>query len=376
MITSDIQEFSRLLKAKSPILALDFGTKKIGVAVSTPERTMSIPISVIGTEIKDILPTIERYKPCAIVIGMPINMNGSAAESSNLVYNFAKTIYDAFSLPIFLQDERLTSKAATSLLKSAGMSRKDRDKIDDKIAASMILDTVLETIKTLTKQSALPEGFCYLKDMDSTILQDIRYAGKNNFIGEPVDGYETPEAVMTYQAAEKLVALQRELRDEGMSLLIYEAYRPKRALTHFANWAANHEEEMKDLYYPRIDKSKVFELGYISSRSRHCSGSTIDLTIIEQESQSQIVAEPRVLSDGFLFTNLNDGSVDMGCHFDFFDIASWHDSDLITADQLAWRNFLRRRMEQYGFRSYRKEWWHYELIDDPFEGQYFDFKLI
>ncbi|MBP7190069.1 MAG: hypothetical protein KA998_02340 [Rickettsiaceae bacterium] len=66
----------------------------------------------------------------------------------------------------------------------------------------------------------------------------------------------------------------------------------------------------------------------------------------------------------------------MGCHFDFFDLASWHDSDLITKEQLAWRNFLRKKMEQYGFRAYRKEWWHYELIDDPFEGQYFDFKLL
>lgn len=379
MITSNIQEFCKFLKKSFPIVSLDFGERKIGVAVSNKEHTMSLPIDVIENNITSISETVMKYNPCAIVIGLPVNMDGSTENSSiDKVHNFAKSIYEKLSLPIFLQDERLTSKTADNLLKDLGLSRKNRNKIDDKIAASMILDSALGNIRN-AKISNLHEGFKYIKDLDSSILQDIRYASKNNFIGEEVCGYISPEAVLTIEAAERLCELQHELLKSDLSLLIYDAYRPRRAVESFVEWSKNFDDQrMKDIYYPRIEKSTICDSGYISPRSRHSSGSTVDLTLVDLSSNysGKIVEESRRLRDGFEFTNLNDGSIDMGCFFDLFDILSHHDSDLVEEKQLKWRNFLRDKMREHGFKSYSKEWWHYELENEPFEGKYFDFLIL
>lgn len=379
MITSNIQEFCKYLKKSAPILSLDFGEKKIGVAVSNKDHTMSLPIDVIENNIIYISEIVTKYNPCAIVIGLPVNMDGTRANSGiDKVHNFAQSIYERLSLPIFLQDERLTSKTADNLLKDLGLSRKDRNKMDDKIAASMILDSVLGNISK-AKISNLPEGFRYLKDLESSILQDIRYASKNNFIGEEICGYISPEAVLTIEAGERLCELQQELLKSDLSLLIYDAYRPVPAVESFVNWVKDfNDQKMKDIYYPRIEKSTICDAGYISPRSRHSSGSTVDLTIVDLNSNysKKITEEMRILSDGFKFFHLNDGSIDMGSFFDLFDIASHHDSSLVTEDQLKWRNFLREKMRSFGFKSYSKEWWHYELEDEPFEGKYFDFLIL
>lgn len=117
MITSDIQEFCRLLKDSSPILSIDFGTKKLGIAVSTPNRTMSIIIGIIAPEVQLLKPILAQYKPCAIVMGLPVNMDGSSSTQNIVVEKFATKLHNSFALPIFLQDERLTSRAATNLLK-------------------------------------------------------------------------------------------------------------------------------------------------------------------------------------------------------------------------------------------------------------------
>lgn len=377
MITPNIQEFYQQLKDSSPILALDFGTKKLGVAVSTPNRSMSIIVGIIEPDLRNLEPILKQYKPCAIVLGLPVNMDGSASTQAAIVQNFAKKLYDAFSLPIFLQDERLTSRAAGNLLKDLGLNRKARDQRDDQVAAAIILDTALETLNK-TKISRLPEGFVYLSDIDSSILQDIRYASEQNFVGAKITGYHTKEAILTLEAATKLHLLQQELQEEGLSLVVYDAYRPCKAVAHFEQWAKDHSaQQMKELYYPRVDKEKIFDLGYIVEKSYHSSGSTIDLTIIEEGSQyhHEPLALERTSNDGFTFTYLYDGTIDMGGHFDLFDLLSHHDSAMITAEQLKWRNFLRSKMQKYGFRAVQNEWWHYELIDEPFKGKYFDFDV-
>lgn len=379
MITSNIQEFCKYLKKSHPILSLDFGEKKIGVALSNKDHTMSLPIDVIENNIIYISAIVTKYNPCAIVIGLPVNMDGTQENSGiDKVHNFAKYLYAKLSLPIFLQDERLTSKTADNLLRDLGLSRKNRNKMDDKIAASMILESALGNISKV-KMSNIPEGFTYLKDLDNSILQDIRYASKSNFIGEEICGYISPEAVLTIEAAERLCELQQELLESDLSLLVYDAYRPVPAVQNFIAWVKDFDDQkMKYIYYPRIEKSTICDSGYISPRSRHSSGSTVDLSLVDLNSNysKKIIEEMRVFRDGFKFTNLNDGSIDMGSFFDLFDIASNHDSNLITEDQLKWRNFLRKKMNAYGFRSYSKEWWHYELEDEPFEGRYFDFLIL
>lgn len=379
MITSNIQEFCKFLTKSSPILSLDFGEKKIGVAVSNKEHTMSLPIDVIANNIENILEIVLKYNPCGIVIGLPVNMDGTMENNAiEKVQNFAKNLYDKLSIPIFLQDERLTSKTADNLLKDLGLSRKDRNKIDDKIAAAMILESALSNISK-AKYNNLPSGFKYLKDLDSSILQDIRYASKNNFIGKEITGYNSPEAILSIEASERLCILQQELLKSDLSLLIYDAYRPMQAVQEFTNWVKDFaDQKMKNIYYPRIEKTTICDSGYISPRSRHSSGSTVDLTIVDLNGNysKQITIETRELKDGFKFTHLDDGSVDMGAFFDLFDVASHHDSNLITEEQLKWRNFLRDKMHAHGFKSYSKEWWHYELKDEPFAGEFFDFFIL
>ena len=207
MITSDIQEFCRLLKDSSPILSIDFGTKKLGVAVSTPNRTMSIIVGIIEPKLNLLIPILEQYKPCAIVMGLPVNMDGTSSSQHAIVQNFATKLYNAFSLPIFLQDERLTSRAASNLLKDLGLNRKERDKRDDQVAAAIILDTALESINK-TNINTLPEGFVYLHDIDSSIIQNIQYATAQNFVGSKITGYNNNKAIVTLEAALKLQLIQ------------------------------------------------------------------------------------------------------------------------------------------------------------------------
>lgn len=151
MITYNIQDFFSTIPKNGKIISIDFGTKKLGIAVSNDERTMSLPLSVISANFNNLLDIIKLQNPSAMVIGMPVNMDGSASTSTEMVNNFAKQLFTATNLTILLQDERLTSKAATQLLKEAGVKRRVRDAVDDCIAACMILDTVLARCANINK---------------------------------------------------------------------------------------------------------------------------------------------------------------------------------------------------------------------------------
>ena len=152
MITSDIQEFCHNLGDFGLILGIDFGTKKLGIAISNPERTMSLPISIIPHEIHQIESTIKQYKPLGIVVGLPVNMDGTMGAQAELVRKFAQKLLCNFGLPIFLQDERLTTRAAGNALRVLGLNRKQRDERDDQVAAAMILETTLASIARWNSQ--------------------------------------------------------------------------------------------------------------------------------------------------------------------------------------------------------------------------------
>lgn len=154
MITETLQEFYQLLPINCSILAVDYGTKKIGIAISNQERTIAMPVQIIheinqNSQIQAILTYVKTYSACAIVLGLPINMQGQVTAQTEIVIKFAVEVSKLTDLPIYLQDERLTSKAANSLLKSFGIKRKERNNNDDLIAASMILETVLDSMKRL-----------------------------------------------------------------------------------------------------------------------------------------------------------------------------------------------------------------------------------
>ncbi|AFC69568.1 crossover junction endodeoxyribonuclease RuvA [Rickettsia amblyommatis] len=152
MIIKNLQEFYRLLIPNAPLIAIDYGSKKLGIALSNQERSIAMPLNTI-TEIKIVITAllniIEKYKVCGVIIGLPIDMSGAVTEQTNIVMKFAEELAKSINLPIYLQDERLTTKAANNFLKSLGVKRKDRNNNDDAVAASMILETVLDSIKNI-----------------------------------------------------------------------------------------------------------------------------------------------------------------------------------------------------------------------------------
>jgi putative Holliday junction resolvase len=152
MITKNLQEFHQLLLPKFPLIALDYGTKKIGIAISNQERTIAMPVQSIPenkAQISSIMQLIAKYRACGIVIGLPVNMRGEIGEQAKVVLKFAANFAKNTNIPIYLQDERLTTKAANNFLKSFGIKRKERNNNDDIIAASMILETTLDSINRI-----------------------------------------------------------------------------------------------------------------------------------------------------------------------------------------------------------------------------------
>ena len=205
------------------------------------------------------------------------------------------------------------------------------------------------------KKRALPEGFVYVDDVIPSARFDIRYFGENNFVGRRIDGYKAPFAILSREAAEALKRVSDDLAELGYGLLIFDGYRPQKAVDDFAAWSLDPSDaKMKEQYYPEVDKSRLFELGYIASRSGHTRGSTVDLTLVRLDTGEE---------------------VDMGGPFDFFGPVSHHGTDLVTEEQTANRNILKEAMEKHGFAAYDQEWWHYTLKPEPYPDTYFDFDV-
>jgi D-alanyl-D-alanine dipeptidase len=198
-------------------------------------------------------------------------------------------------------------------------------------------------------------GFVLLSDVVPHIVQEIRYFSTYNFVGERVDGYEEPVALLTREAARALKAVSNEMMVKGYRLKVFDAYRPVTAVKHFLLWAIEDEDvRMKPYFYPDIDKQDAFEMGYIAKQSSHSRGSTIDLTLLDMKTGKE---------------------VDMGGPFDLFSEVSHPDYRGITDEQYANRMLLRAAMERNGFEPYECEWWHFRLADEPFPDTYFNFPV-
>lgn len=226
--------------------------------------------------------------------------------------------------------------------------------------------------------SHLPSGFVYLNQIDSTIVQHLMYYGDLNFMGRRIDGYKAPKVIVTEKAALHLKMVQDDLRNDNYSLVIYDAYRPQKAVEHVWQWSQDLSDQiMKPFYYPYIDKRDAFKLGYIARKSGHTRGSTVDLTIIKLG--ETVNPKPRriqrTLRDGRTIFRWQDNTVDMFTSVDLMDTASYHDTDLIDEEFLRRRNYLRSKMQAHHFQLYPKEWWHYTLINEPFNNTYFDFDV-
>jgi zinc D-Ala-D-Ala dipeptidase len=223
----------------------------------------------------------------------------------------------------------------------------------------------------------LPKGFVYLRDLAPNIVQDIRYAGPHNFVGRPIHGYDAPECVLTERAARALVSVQLALAKMGLSLIVWDCYRPERAVRQFVEWTNNAlENAMKLEFYPNFDKTQSIAAGYLSPRSAHSRGSTVDVGILRNdltrnERTDELFLTPCTAPKGERF---EDGTIDLGTGFDCFDDKAQYDSPTISPMAHANRTLLREAMQAAGFRGIQREWWHFEFIDEPFQEP-FDFSI-
>lgn len=216
----------------------------------------------------------------------------------------------------------------------------------------LILVSVLFLL-AFSKQTDLPENFVYAKSVIPDLEVDLRYFGTNNFVGDTIDGYHANRLIITKPTAQALKLVQEELQQQNLCLLVYDGYRPQRAVNHFMRWAKDLNDTLKKKeFYPDVKKRHLFRDGYIASRSGHSRGSTVDLTIIDANT-----LEP----------------LDMGSPYDFFGEESWLAHSNISEVQKGNRQLLQTVMLKHGFRNYPKEWWHFTLRNEPFPDTYFDF---
>ena len=216
--------------------------------------------------------------------------------------------------------------------------------------------------------------FVTLTDVVPDAILEIRYFSTYNFVGQRIDGYEEPTALLTRQAADSLKVVSDELCKQGYRLKIYDAYRPQKAVDHFVRWAEDLKDtKMKQYFYSDLDKNVLFPQGYIAEKSGHTRGSTVDLTLFDMKTEKEL---------------------DMGGTFDWFGPESHPDfcgnpetgeytgdnhkspaGRSITAEQFAHRMILRRAMLSHGFKPVDTEWWHFTLKDEPFPETYFTFPV-
>ena len=197
--------------------------------------------------------------------------------------------------------------------------------------------------------------FVNIADVIPDAILEIRYYGTYNFVGDRIDGYLQPTALLTKRAADSLKAVSDDAIKMGYRLKIYDAYRPQKAVDHFVRWAADIQDiRMKKYFYPDLDKSVLFEQEYIMEKSGHTRGSTVDLTLFDMNTEKEL---------------------DMGGTFDWFGIGSHPDYGKITHQQIHNRMILRSLMLSHGFKPLSSEWWHFTLKDEPFPDTYFTFPV-
>lgn len=209
----------------------------------------------------------------------------------------------------------------------------------------------------MIKKDVMGPEFVCLNKICPDLIIDVLYATKNNFTGDIVLGYEANKAYILDAPANGLMACQRLANTKGLSLKIFDAFRPVKAVESFINWAEDSSEDinLKKNYYPKFAKFELFEKGFLSKKSSHSRGVAVDLTLVDMKSGLEL---------------------DMGTPFDFFDEISFTESNLIKKEHLKNRMLLKEIMESCGFVNLATEWWHYSFLEDINPDIFYDFDIV
>ena len=247
------------------------------------------------------------------------------------------------------------------------------------LAALLTVVGAPPALATPEPEPAAPPDFVALRDIDQTILQDMRYFTAHNFTGAPVDGYLAPECILTRDAAEGLKRAQQQLIPQGYTVKVYDCYRPQRAVNEFAAWSRDAGGQlMKSEFYPRVDKADLFGDGYIAERSGHSRGSAVDVTLVglpAMQEPGYVPGEPLIDCTAPEPVRFPDDSIDMGTGFDCFDPLAHTLDPRVQGAQLANRLLLCSALQAAGFVNYENEWWHFTYQPERYPDTYFNFPV-
>ncbi|MEZ7275959.1 M15 family metallopeptidase [Pseudoalteromonas sp. 68 DY56-GL68] len=218
------------------------------------------------------------------------------------------------------------------------------------VLSVILLNTSLVQAKTSENKRS---EFIDVGELLPNAVLDIRYFGRHNFVGAPIDGYTAPKCLLHKTAANALKNVQKAAQKEGLNLKIFDCYRPQRAVDHFVRWVNDlSDTRTKAEFYPNLNKDQL--LGdYIAAKSGHSRGSTIDLTLVDAYGVE----------------------LDMASPFDMFDTLSNTDDPRISATQKANRYKLKTLMSDAGFAPYSMEWWHFTYQPQAYPATYFNFVI-
>ncbi|WP_440617891.1 M15 family metallopeptidase [Cysteiniphilum sp. 6C5] len=255
-------------------------------------------------------------------------------------------------------------------------------KIDFRLSLSLLLISVLFQSsfagKIETVVATKPKDFVNIKEIVPSIQVNMRYFSDNNFVGKVIKGYQAPLCLLTKEAALGIKKVQNKLLPMGLSLKVYDCYRPQMAVDNFADWAKSiNDNKMKAQHYPDVDKKDLFLQGYIDYRSGHSRGSTVDLTIVPLNSENpKYIKKAKLIScTAPKESRAPDNSLDFGTGFDCFSPVSHPNYQNLSPQIKANRLLLQTLMMDAGFKPLNTEWWHFTLLDEPYPNTYFNFPI-
>lgn len=244
------------------------------------------------------------------------------------------------------------ARVATVLLAALAVSGPEPSGADDVAAPRAPAPSASAVAPVVRATPAL----VWIRDVAPLVVEDVRYATPRNFVGRPIDGYEAAKCLLTPAAAAAVAKAQAALASSDLRLVVWDCYRPERAVADFVRWARDlSDTRAKSEYYPDVPKDELFARGYIAEKSGHSRGSTLDVGLLRRDGTT----------DRFV-------PVDMGTTYDFFDPRSHTDAPGTRPEARRNRDLLREAMSSAGFVNLAEEWWHYTLKDEPYRETTFD----